>query len=158
MSVLSITIFTVGGLTTLVSNYAGFITFLKLFGASYLLWLAYKAFRSAAVIDAKVNPKVILGKNLFLQGILIQLTNPKAALHWIAIVGLGLGADAPLWAGLTLIVCATVISVFGHVLYAFVFSTQRAIIAYRRFRRLIENSLGVFFSIAAYKLVTYEKE
>ena len=106
---------TVAGLTTLVTTYAGFITILKLFGAAYLLWLAFKSFRSAATAGENAKPMAASAKNLFLQGILIQMTNPKAALQWIAIVSLGLGANAPLWTGLTLIACATFISVFGHI-------------------------------------------
>ena len=41
-------ILTVTGLTALVTAYAGAIALLKIFGALYLLWLAYRAFRSAA--------------------------------------------------------------------------------------------------------------
>jgi len=147
---------TVAGLTTLVTAYAGFVTVLKVFGAAYLAWLAYKAFRSAATADDSSGPKAASGRNLFLHGLAIQLTNPKAALHWIAIVGLGLGADAPAWLGVTLIFSATMISVIGHVLYAVTFSTRPVIEFYRRFRRWIEGGLGVFFSFAAYKVATFE--
>lgn len=147
---------TVAGLTTLITAYAGFITVLKMFGAAYLLWLAYKAFRSAASAVEEAKPMSSSTKNLFLQGIVIQMTNPKAALQWVAIVSFGLGANAPLWTGLTLIVCATVISVFGHLAYAVVFSTQRVITVYRKFRRLVEGALGVFFSYAAFKVASFE--
>ena len=37
-----------------------------------------------------------LGGNLYWHELLIQMTNPKATLHWIAIVGIGLGAGSPL--------------------------------------------------------------
>jgi len=146
---------TVAGLTTLVTAYAGFLFILKLFGATYLIWLAYKAFRSAATSRNDVIPMTTSAKNLFFQGITIQLTNPKAALQWIAIVGLGIGADAPLWTGLTLIACATVISVFGHGLYAILFSTQNVILTYRKLRHWIDAGLGLFFTFAAYKIATY---
>lgn len=147
---------TVAGLTTLITAYAGIVTLLKLFGAAYLTWLAYKAFRAAAARGETAKPKSARGKNLFLQGVAIQMTNPKAALHWIAIVGLGLGADAPLWAGITLIICATMISVCGHLAYAITFSTQPVVLFYRRFRRWIESALGVFFAFAAYKVATFK--
>ena len=148
---------TVAGLTTLITAYAGFIILLKIFGAAYLLWLAYKAFRSAATAGKDAKPMAASAKNLFLQGILIQMTNPKAALQWIAIVSFGLGANAPLWTGLTLIVCATLISVFGHIAYAVLFSTQRVILVYRKGRRLVDSVLGVFFTFAAFKVATFER-
>jgi len=146
---------TVSGLTALITAYAGIVTFLKIFGATYLLWLAYKAFRSASTSGVVNNPKAAKGKNLFLHGLAIQMTNPKAALHWIAIVGLGLGADAPLWVGLTLIVTATALSILGHLVYAITFSTQPVILFYQRSRRWIEGALGLFFAFAAYKIATY---
>lgn len=148
---------TVAGLTALITAYAGLITLLKIFGAAYLLWLAWKAFRSAAMAGDNVKPRSATGKNLFVQGLTIQMTNPKAALQWIAIVGLGLGTDAPLWVGASLIVSATMISIAGHLAYAITFSTQPVVSFYRRFRRWIETGLGAFFTFAAYKVATYRE-
>ncbi|MEL6197273.1 MAG: LysE family translocator, partial [Pseudomonadota bacterium] len=140
---------TVAGLTALITAYAGVVTLLKVFGAAYLLWLAYKAFRSAATPAHLHKPRSAQGNNLYLQGIAIQLTNPKAALQWIAIVGIGLGHEAPLWVGVALIVIATLLSLAVHVLYAVTFSTTPVVLAYRRCRRWIEAALGLFFSVAA---------
>ena len=146
---------TVVGLTTLIAAYAELVIVLKVFGAAYLLWLAFKAFRAAASVDDVARPKASKARNLFLQGMAIQMTNPKAALHWIAIVSLGLGSDAPVWAGVALVISATFVSVCGHLAYAITFSTQPVINFYQRFRRRIEAGLGVFFVCAAYKVATY---
>jgi len=146
---------TVTGLTALVTAYAGAITVLKIFGAIYLLWLAFKAFRSAATPHAETALSAARGNNLFVRGLAIQMTNPKAALHWVAIVGIGLGADAPLWVGIILVASTTAFSILGHLLYALAFSTQPVMAFYRRARRWIEASLGVFFTFAAYKIATY---
>ena len=75
--------------------YAEAMIVLKVFGAAYLLWLAYKAFRLACTPAANIIATAAKGENLYWRGLLIQMTNPKAALHWIAIVGIGLGAEAP---------------------------------------------------------------
>lgn len=148
-------VLTVSGLTALIAAYAQAITVLKIFGALYLLWLAFKAFRSASSPGPDVPVRAAKGNRLLLQGFAIQMTNPKAALHWIAIVGIGLGADAPLWVGAMLVVSCTVISVLGHLAYAVTFSTQPVIAFYRRSRRWIEAGLGTFFTFAAWRLVTY---
>lgn len=146
---------TVAGLTALITAYAEFVTLLKVFGAAYLLWLVYKSFRSASTSDAELRPRGTHGNNLYLNGLLIQMTNPKAALHWIAIVGLGLGSNAPLWLGLTLIASTTILSILGHLAYAITFSTRPVVLFYRRARRWIDGALGVFFTFAAYKIATY---
>ena len=145
---------TVMGLTALVTAYAGAITLLKIFGAIYLLWLAYKAFKSAVTPEIKTLTRAAKGNNLYLQGLAIQMTNPKAALHWVAIVGIGLGADAPLWVGVTLVISTTFLSILGHLAYAVTFSTQPVVTFYRRSRRCIDGLLGVFFTFAAFKLAT----
>ncbi len=147
---------TVAGLTALISAYAGAVLVLKAFGALYLIWLAFKAFRSAATSTEHLSINATRGENLYLRGLAIQLTNPKAALHWIAIVGIGLGPDAPIWVGITLIVSATVVSAVGHLAYAITFSTRPVVAFYKRARRWIEGALGVFFSVAAYKIATYK--
>jgi len=146
---------TVAGLTALVSAYAEVMTLIKILGAAYLLWLAYKSFRSAAARHGAVIAKGARGNNLYLRGLAIQLTNPKAALHWIAIVGIGLGGDAPLWVAITLVLSTTVISILGHLAYAVTFSTQPVIAFYQRARRWIEMGLGAFFTFAAFKVATY---
>lgn len=143
-------------MTALITAYAEFVTLLKIFGAAYLLWLAYKAFRSASTSDADLRVKAAQGRNLYMHGLLIQMTNPKAALQWIAIVGLGLGPNAPLWLGVTLIALTTILSILGHLAYAITFSTRPVVLFYRRARRWIDGALGVFFTFAAYKIVTYK--
>ncbi len=146
---------TVAGLTALITAYAGMVTLLKVFGAAYLLWLAFKAFRSASTPTPRMKPNSATGKNLYFQGLAIQMTNPKAALQWIAIVGLGLGSDAPMWVGVTLIVASTSLSLLVHAAYAITFSTQPVVLFYQRARRWIECGLGLFFSFAAYKILSY---
>ncbi|MEM8974836.1 MAG: LysE family transporter [Pseudomonadota bacterium] len=146
---------TVVGLTALVTAYAWTITVLKILGAAYLLWLAYKAFRSAATPQLKSAATAAQGDGLYWRGVLIQMTNPKAALHWIAIVGIGLGADAPAWIGVLLVVTTTALSISGHLAYALLFSTETVVDFYQRARRWINGLLGVFFAFAAFKIATF---
>lgn len=146
---------TVTGLTAVVAAYAWTVTVLKLVGAAYLLWLAYKAFRSAATPDHDATVSVARGDGLYWRGLLVQMTNPKAALHWIAIVGIGLGADAPPWVGVALIISTTLLSIAGHLAYAITFSTQPVVDFYRRARRWIDGLLGLFFAFAAFKIATF---
>ena len=145
---------TVLGLATLMTAYAGAVTALKFAGAAYLLWMAYKAFCSAATADADLKPKGEAGGNMFLRGMTIQMTNPKAALQWIAIVAIGIGPEAPYTLGAALVISATILSVLGHLAYALTFSTTPVIRAYARARRWIEGALGAVFVLASYKLAT----
>lgn len=145
---------TVLGLATLLTAYAGAVTALKLVGAAYLLWMALKAFRAASTPDALYKPKGEAAANMLRRGIIIQMTNPKAALQWIAIVAIGIGPDAPYALGAALVISATILSVLGHLAYALTFSTTPIIETYAHARRWIEGALGAVFLLASYKLAT----
>jgi amino acid exporter len=147
------------GLTALLTAYAPAITVIKVVGGIYLLWLAFKAFRAAAsgkgiqVVSPSATQRPI---RYFLLGLTVQMTNPKAALTWIAIMSLGLQSGAPWWVGATIVLGIAVLSLIGHLLYALAFSTQRMVTIYRRVQRWIEAALGAFFSFAGIKLLTSE--
>jgi len=148
---------TATGLTALVSVYASVLTFIKIVGGLYLLWLAFKAFRSAASEAPKKGPSPASGRGLrafFVRGLVIQMTNPKAALSWIAIMSLGLAHAAPASTALIIVAGTSILSVIGHVVYAIAFSTRRIVAVYGRARRYIDAALGAFFGIAGVKLLT----
>ncbi|MAI46767.1 MAG: LysE family translocator [Hyphomicrobiaceae bacterium TMED74] len=146
------------GLTAVIASYAILLTAIKIAGGLFLLWLAYKAFRSAASahdINATVSNDEGRGMmGYFLKGLTVQMTNSKAALAWIAIVSLGMQAGAPLWVAVVIVVGTTVLSVICHVLYALVFSTPPMVRVYAKGRRWVQGTLGVLFTFAGLKLLT----
>ncbi|MEP4314118.1 MAG: LysE family transporter, partial [Anderseniella sp.] len=83
-----------------------------------------------------------------------QMTNPKAALAWIAIISLGLKQDAPMWVGLVIVAGTFILSIIIHTLYAVAFSTPIMVAIYSRARRYIQATLGAFFAFAGIKLLT----
>ena len=148
---------TLFGLTALIALYASALTAIKIAGAVYLLVLAFKACRSAlSSTETAAAPIAGTGsqRDYFRRGLIIQLTNPKAALTWIAIMSLALGADAPLWVGAIVVFAAFANSAIGHLAYAVAFSTKPAVNLYRRMRRWIDGALGCFFCFASYKILT----
>jgi threonine/homoserine/homoserine lactone efflux protein len=146
------------GLSALLKTYAYSLIVIKVFGGAYLLFLAYKAFKSAASkhdLEAKAlegGAKTAFGYAL--RGFIIQMTNPKAALIWIAIISLGLAHEAPLWVGLIIVIGAFLLSLIAHQLYAFAFSTNVMVRLYSKARRSIQAGLGTFFALAGLKLLT----
>lgn len=82
------------------------------------------------------------------------MSNPKAALSWIAVVSLGLRDGSPLWVAVTLVVGTGMLSLVLHWLYAVAFSTMVMARFYTRARRPIQATLGCFFCFAGLKLLT----
>jgi len=151
-------ILTVVGLSALLTVYASALFAIKIAGGLYLLWLAYKAFRSAASRQDMEATQLAGGDRSLLgyygRGLLVQMTNPKAALAWIAIVSLGLQANAPAWVGVMIVLGTSFLSVTIHCIYAVAFSTPVMVRLYAKARRWIQGLLGAFFAFAGIKLLS----
>ncbi len=147
------------GLSALLASYAVALTAIKIAGGLYLLWLAYKSFRAAASrhdIEARTLSGALSPRGYYLRGLTIQMTNPKAALAWIAIISLGLQAGAPIWVAATIVVGTAIFSIVIHCTYAIAFSTPPMVRLYARARRWIQGALGAFFTFAGIKLLSSE--
>lgn len=91
----------------------------KLLGAAYLLWLAWQAFRAGTSdLSAKPGARLGLGQ-LYRRGIVMNLTNPKVAIFFLAFLPqFADPAAGPLAPQLLLLGClfiAATILVFGLV-------------------------------------------
>lgn len=153
---ITINILTMAGIGLLLSEAAWAMTALRIIGATYLMWLAWGAFRKAidppTVTVAQVTPKP--ASVLFWQGYLLQVTNPKAIAFWLAIASVGavIGAGPVIIGGFVL--GAFVISFAAHGAWSIMLSTRPFRAAYTRARRWVEAALGAFFVFAAYKIAT----
>jgi threonine/homoserine/homoserine lactone efflux protein len=147
------------GISVVLTAYAQALFIIKICGGIYLLYLAFRAGKSAMkpVSDlAKTNvgnatPRYWL---LYRQGVLMHIGNPKAIMSWLAIMSLGFREDAP--AGILPAIvggCALLgITVFGG--YAVLFSTASVIALYARLRCWIEGVLSAVFAVAGLKLLS----
>ena len=151
-------VLTATGLSALLASFAIALTVIKVVGGLYLLWLAYKSFRAAASRH-DIEARTLGGKNMtlrgyYLRGLVIQMTNPKAALAWVAIISLGLQAEAPTWVAAVIVAGTTALSIVVHAVYALAFSSAPMVRAYGKARRTIQGALGTFFVFAGIKLLT----
>ena len=146
------------GLSAIIASYGHLLFYVKIAGGCYLLYLGYRAFRSAwSITDLDAPTATEVNQTLFSfyrKGYLLNLTNPKAAFGWIAIVSLGLQASSPSWVSLAIVVGTTILSLGVHVIYTFVFSTSGMIALYARARRPVQAALGGLFTFAGFKLLT----
>jgi len=149
---------TASGLSALIRACGHAIIILKIAGACYLFWLAYNALRaamrsdrSAIVPAAKVQTSL---KRLYLKGLGIHLTNPKAIFSWIMLVSLGMPEGAPVGVTATFIGGCMVLGLMTFCGFAIVFSLSPVHRAYLRSKRLIESLMAGFFAFAGLKLLT----
>lgn len=136
--------------------FPGTVTAMKLLGGSYLLYLGIKAVRSSL---RKSEPATQAGRSAStrgaacLTGFLVVMTNPKAALMWVAVSMYLAAADLSAGQFLLVGVCASATAMLIYGGYALLFSTGVAMRAYGRFFRAIEASFGIVFGAIGAKLV-----
>lgn len=149
---------TVFGLSAVLATYASALLVIKIFGGLYLLLLAYKSLKAAASRHDIEATELAGGRRTpvgyFKRGYIIQMTNPKAALAWIAIISLGLKDGAPMWVGAVIVGGTFLLSVAIHLMYAALFSTPAMVRLYGKSRRVIQGVLGTFFAFAGLRLLT----
>ncbi|MCK0150012.1 LysE family translocator [Marivita sp. S6314] len=147
------------GLGAVVANVVWAMTAVKLVGAAYLGWLAWKAFGRAVSPPPPpvATPTGVLNRRagaVALAGFAMQITNPKAIMYWLAAVAVANFAAAP-WPIIALFVLgAFVNSVIGHGAWAIALSSRPFTALYARGRTWVEATLGVFFAFTAFKLAT----
>jgi threonine/homoserine/homoserine lactone efflux protein len=135
------------------------LTVLRWFGGAYLLWLAWQSARSAIAPDTgSEDAAIVSGRRLLLQGVVLNLSNPKAVLAWISVLALGVGpsGDDPGLA-LTTSLCA-LLGLAIYLAYAVLFSQAPIRAGYRKARRGIDGLAAGFFGYSGLKLVLMRPE
>lgn len=129
---------------------------MKIFGGIYLLWLAYQSWRSAMTPEAArldVDRNQAVKAHLCRNGLILNLSNPKAVLAWMSVLALGVGEGS----GSQQLIAATImcisLTLLIYVTYAFLFSTGSAMGFYRKSRRYIEATVAGLFAFAGLGLV-----
>lgn len=144
------------GVSALVVAQPGALYAVKILGGLYLFFLAWRSARSAMRAEAPPAKAALPGRRLYLFGLLLHLTNPKAILSWTAIIALGLKPDTPGVVIAAIVAGCAVISLVTNQVYALLFSTAAMVTFYRRIRRRAEAGLAAFFAFAGFKLLTMQ--
>ncbi len=140
------------GVSAVLMSSAQLFMWLKILGASYLLWLGYKAVTSA-LSDAPVQARATAAAGslgmFYLQGLGIHLTNPKAILTWLTVTALGLSANAPAWASIVLVAGCGLLGFLVFMGYALAFSARAAGPFFTRMRKPFGLLCAAFYGFLA---------
>jgi threonine efflux protein len=145
------------GLSAVLATYSECLIAIKIAGGLYLLWLGFKSAGSAlspapfAAGAARPNEPL---KRLYLRGLLLHLTNPKAILVWLSIVSLAMSPAGGTTHTLPVVLGCMAIGVAVFSSYAVLFSTASARRIYVAIRRWLDGSLAIMFGIAGIKMLT----
>lgn len=128
---------------------------IRYFGAAYLMFLAYRAARSA-LSQKDIATRSFTGSKptLYAKGLALHLTNPKAILFFGSLFSLGIPPGTEV-AQLAIVIAAVGLQSFlvFHG-YALIFSSQAMTAVYLRLRRWFEGAFAIGFGAASLKILT----
>lgn len=132
------------------------ITAMKFLGGGYLVFLGARGLRSAFQSPGLTTSAsgVLTSTNAaYRQGLFVVMTNPKAALMWVAIAMFLSSSGASATHFLLIGAGASASAMLVYSTYAVLFSTGMAVRTYQRFFRAIEGTFGALFGGVGAKLV-----
>jgi len=143
------------GLGAIMQTNAWMFEVVRVIGAVYLLYLAYRSLHSALKpADASVTSIGLRSMRLaYLRGLLIHLTNPKAILFFGALYSLAVPDTTELASLVSVILFVGVISAGIFLGYAMLFASETIRQWYMRLRQLFDVSFAVLFGTAGVRLL-----
>ena len=143
------------GMSAVIAAFPATLIVMKLVGGSYLLYLGLRAarqLRAGGSLNVTASDRAGL-RAAYLRGLLVVMTNPKAALMWVAVsmylAGLSLGPVATLLVGGAVSLTAALI--YGT--YALLFSTGLALRGVRRVAPAINFGFATVFGALGAQLL-----
>lgn len=124
---------------------------LQAMGGLYLIYIAYGLLRAAfaaPVAALATDTNAVVRAGLFAtyqRGLTTSITNPKAAIYFLGIFGVGIGADTPTWVRIVIVGACVAISLGWYTILALLLSTARAQRSYLRLQRPIDFVAGATF-------------
>ena len=129
---------------------------LQLLGGSYFLYISLRSLRSAwrgtpsSIAAARQRRSPLAA---WRRGLVVVLTNPKAALMWAAVSAFLAGSGAEAASILALAPAASLSALLIYGTYAIIFSAPLAVRGYRRAGRAFEWAFGSLFGAFGVRLL-----
>ena len=145
------------GLGALIEAFPLSLLVLKFLGGGYLLFLGIKMARAALQGGAKTTftpgTRQLTDGQAWRRGILVLLTNSKAALMWAAVASFLFGQGLSVWHVLAFGPMGALSGLVIYGSYAWLFSTGVAMTAYTRFARWFESVFAAAFGVMGASLL-----
>lgn len=141
------------GMGAVLQASAGVLTVMKILGGLYLLWLAWQSGRAALNGGITLPSKLTGSGRWFWRGFVLNMSNPKSVVAWMAALAVGLDPSDPPQAVVAATVLCMGLSFFNNYAYTMVFSLSGMMAVYARARRWIDGTAAAFFGLAGLGLL-----
>jgi threonine/homoserine/homoserine lactone efflux protein len=144
------------GLQAVLAKIGWLYVSLRLAGALYLLYLAFRLWRGAAeplVVPGAIERHPAAPLRSFGLGLVTQLSNPKAAIVYGSIFAALLPSAPPTWIFAALPPAVMLIEIGWYTIVAATFSSERPRAAYLRSKRWIDRAAGAVMGALGLRLM-----
>lgn len=144
-------ILSVFGITFLLLQFSSALFALQICGALYLVYLSYRSFKAALSpylnsVESEIRSTLA---RRYIEGLLVQVTNPKSAITWLTVYSIALTETASLNVALTVVLGNLFLSLIIHIGYATLFSGNIVRAFLIKNRKIIQLIISVFFIFLA---------
>ncbi len=139
------------GLDTVFKIFPWAYTTVKIIGALYLLYIAFKMWRSA---DDVLETETKASKHAFFQGILINLLNPKSVLFAAAVLVVIFPKNMTLVENATVVLNHLIVELIFYTAMAIGMSTKTVSAFYIRLKKYIDRVSSVVLGALGMRLLT----
>lgn len=129
---------------------------LKVFGGLYLLWLVYLSGKSAfnpQVEDINDPSNISTARKWFIRGFILNISNPKTVIAWLAALSVGLDAGDDIHALVAGVLVCVFVGFSVNAMYSLVFSFTGVMNIYQRISRWINGIASALFAVAGIGLI-----
>jgi threonine/homoserine/homoserine lactone efflux protein len=147
------------GLSYVFAQFHWLFVAMKIGGALFLLWIAIQIFRHAKDPFVMTLREVeARGRSPLLQGLLIQISNPKVAVFFGSIFIAMLPREVPPWMIVALIAVVTMNEIVWYSLVALFFGAEPVRRGYLKAKSWIDCIVGLFLGAVALRLLWHAGE
>jgi homoserine/homoserine lactone efflux protein len=140
------------GIAALIVASSTLFSVIKWIGVAYLIYLGLSAIFSksgAIIVDANDKEHALTGTRAFWQALVVELSNPKALLYFVALLPQFVDPAQPVWSQMLIFGTTCVfLDVAAYTVYAWLGSKTRAFTASPRFVKASNRTAGGLLLLA----------
>lgn len=144
------------GLGVVLQSSVHVLMVIKVLGGLYLLWLAYLSAKDAVKPNNQQAEKHLSRtsqKTWFIRGLILNISNPKTVLAWMAALSVGIDANNGVYSLLTAVAVCIIVGFATNAMYSLVFSFRGVMGFYSQSSRLINSMTASLFAISGIGLI-----
>ena len=140
------------GLGAIIQSSVHVLMGLKILGGMYLFWLAVQSAR-AAIHPEGEEAVATQDENWFLRGLILNASNPKAVVAWMAALSVGLDSNANVHVLITATAICIGIGFAVYVFYSVAFSLGGVMRFYTRVKRAVHGVMAGLLALFGISLL-----